>query len=245
MKKKLLVCAFFIVGALLGLIKISVAQTIDRPYDYPIRPGMEEWNALQTAEDRYGACQIPEKILSSISTVALAETCLNFPLFLEVNMASTLQKGFHSVVEHFNGLQELFKREDAGKSLISIYEKMNVNSLEDMDENQKGNFSFNFTYIELVIFQDEIVQNLSREDSDHLRDVAIKQFVDKQKHAEIFGSFGLTTTALILGKLVETSGQESVLLKTTSVDELDLFLSTMQYKNENIFIDIFEASKKL
>lgn len=245
MKKNLLVCAIFFGCVFLGPMDSSMAQTRDAPYDYPVRPGMEEWKSLQTAEDRYGACQIPESILSTLTTRALAETCLDFPLFLEVNMSNTLQGGFRSVFNHFNGLQELFRRNDAGTSLISIYNEMDMRGLESMDEMQKGDLSFAFTYIELVIFQDEIIRNLSSEDREQLRDVAVRQYMEKQRHHDVFGPFGLSTTALVLGKLIETSGKEPPLLPTFSAEELRIFLTTSRYRDESIFNEILEAGKKL
>ncbi|MCC5937638.1 MAG: hypothetical protein JJU34_10170 [Lunatimonas sp.] len=245
MKIQLLVCAIFFWGVLLGPMDSPMAQNRDTPYDYPIRPGMEEWKSLKTAEGRYGACQIPESILSTLTTRALAKTCLDFPLLFEVNAGNTLQDGFRGVFKLFNGLQELFRRNDAGSSLIYIYNSMDTNNLENMNERQKGKLSFAFTYIELVISQDEIIRNITGEDREHLRDIAIRQYTEKQRHHDVFGPFGLSTTALVLGKLIKTSGQAPPLLPTFSSEELHIFLTTSRYRDESIFNEIFEAGKKL
>ena len=244
MKNKFMLYSL-LVGMLLVTTSIGKAQTINTPYNYPIRPGMAEWKKFHTAEDRYAACQLPTEVLSSLTSEALAITCLNFPLFLEVNMANNIQDGFTTVHNHFNGLQELLNRNDAGKSLMLIYERKNVKDLEGLDEKHKGDFSFDLTYIELVIAQDKIINNLSKEDKDHLSKIAIRQFIDKQRHADIFGTFGLTTTALVLAKLIKAAGQESILSETISPEEFKLFLSTTQYRDENLLKYIFDASRKI
>lgn len=45
--------------------------TIDTPYEYPIHSGMEEWKELDDHSVKVELCQIPEEILSEMTTEAL------------------------------------------------------------------------------------------------------------------------------------------------------------------------------
>ena len=42
-------------------------------YRYPVRPGTAEWASLENHQDKVDACQIPEDILSSMSTEVCRE----------------------------------------------------------------------------------------------------------------------------------------------------------------------------
>ena len=46
-------------------------------YNFPVKPGTEAWNKLETETERLSALQIPENILKSMSTQDLIITCMN------------------------------------------------------------------------------------------------------------------------------------------------------------------------
>ena len=71
------------------------------------------------------ACNIPDPMLTSLTTEALAKACLNYPLFNEVFYVNNLQQGIEGVIRNFNGLTELLKRTDAGQELFKIYKIIN------------------------------------------------------------------------------------------------------------------------
>ena len=52
------------------------------PYEYPIQPGTDEWKKFTTVAQMVEVCQIPEKKLKNMTTEALVETVLNYPLLL-------------------------------------------------------------------------------------------------------------------------------------------------------------------
>ncbi|GAG39599.1 unnamed protein product, partial [marine sediment metagenome] len=111
------------------------------------------------------ACMIPKNVLNKISTDGLIVTCMNYPLFLNVLAFDNLQDGFESVLKYFNGLQELQTRQDAGIKLYNIYKEMYPHDISDTwISKQKGEHSFNFLLIELLLAQDLILSKLSKEE---------------------------------------------------------------------------------
>ena len=62
----------------------SVLMPQDIKWDYPVKPGSKEWQQLTTQELKVRACQIPDELLSQISTKDLVELCLNYPLLMNV-----------------------------------------------------------------------------------------------------------------------------------------------------------------
>jgi len=98
--------------------------SVDTPYTYPVVPGTDAWAALETRADMAEACMIPEELLSEMTTSALLETVLNYPLLADIMAFNSAEQGVERVASGFNGLQELLLRND-------LQAAMNNFSLED------------------------------------------------------------------------------------------------------------------
>lgn len=98
--------------------------SVDTPYTYPVVPGTDAWAELQTRVDMAEACMIPEELLSEMTTSALLETVLNYPLLADIMAFNSAEQGVERVASSFNGLQELLLRSD-------LQAAMNSFSLED------------------------------------------------------------------------------------------------------------------
>lgn len=59
---------------LLAVSLQGAAQRLADPYDFPVKPGSEAWQQLQTGKEMMEVCQIPETVLKSLTTEALAIT---------------------------------------------------------------------------------------------------------------------------------------------------------------------------
>lgn len=66
------------------LILSTYSQEINSSYNFPVRPGTEEWKKLKSGDEMAAVCNIPEAVLKNLSTQALVNTCLDYPLFNEV-----------------------------------------------------------------------------------------------------------------------------------------------------------------
>lgn len=94
--------------------------TIDEPYEYPIKPGTDEWFSIESHADKVEMLQIPQEILENMTTRALVESVVNYPYFPDMDAFSTPELGYMAVRDGFNGLQELENRPD-GMSCLSAY----------------------------------------------------------------------------------------------------------------------------
>jgi len=90
-----------------------IEQVITEAYVFPVKPNTEEWKELKSTPEKVRVSQIPDSILYKLNTRALVETVLNYPLMPTIYAFNTKQKGFDAVLNSFNGLQELTKRDDA------------------------------------------------------------------------------------------------------------------------------------
>lgn len=98
---------------------IETVYTIVTPYEYPVTPDMDEWKAFQSHVEMIDACQIPEEILENMSTEALAETVLNYPLLTDMLAWSDRSLGVQHVASYFNGLEELLSRNNGIDYLLN------------------------------------------------------------------------------------------------------------------------------
>ena len=92
----------------------------DTPYEYPVRPGMDAWAQYQSLEEQIEACQVPEELLSAMTTEALVETVADYPLLVNILAYSNpgdgdagIIRGAGDVMGYCNALKELSRRPDA------------------------------------------------------------------------------------------------------------------------------------
>ena len=110
-----------------GTGHVDPEYTITIPYDYPVRPGTPEWAEFTDHQQMIDACEIPESILHSMTTEALVDTVLDYPLFINIYLSdTTTSNGYENAKEVFNGLTELANRPDAASILLDKYQKSDV-----------------------------------------------------------------------------------------------------------------------
>ena len=91
---------------------------INIPYQYPIVPGTDEWKKLGSMPEKIEASFVSPELLSKMSTTALVETVVTYPLFDSVHAYDTLAIGIKEVSEYFKGIEELESRDDAREEVM-------------------------------------------------------------------------------------------------------------------------------
>lgn len=200
---------------LLCLIPIlSQAQV----YDFPIKPGTEEWGNLITEKERFEAMQIPKDILKSISTYDLITTCMNYPAMMYFTAFNNPQDGMDIIIQNFNGLQELMGRDDAPTELLSIYKQMDSKtmSIQNLSINQSS-WSIRRYYFELLLTQNGIIDKMNKEERSCLDEEARKKLHLKIDNQEEFSSIDYRPTLMIMSKILNKSANTT---KEITEDEL-------------------------
>ena len=85
-----------------------IGQERLNPYKFPLKPGDEGWKSLKTHVEKVNVIQIPDSILVSLTTGDLIQTCMNYPLFIDMFAFNSSQYGFNKIMNDFNGFKELF-----------------------------------------------------------------------------------------------------------------------------------------
>ena len=182
-------------------LEMAYSEQIDDKYVYPIKPGDAIWNSIEISE-RIEGLQIPEDLLTKISTAGLLETCLEYPYLLDIMFGNNLQHGFDNLLLQFNGFSELLNRPDLVNILIGKYSGL-INDVEDVQlltDIGQGMFSFRHLVLEMIIAQDVIINNLSKKQEKSLFLLSIEHSKIKKNYPNIFSGVNNVPTALLYAK---------------------------------------------
>jgi len=235
--------------SLATLITISglscTRQTINEAYDYPTKPGTDAWKALGSLDAMFNACQIPEATLSKLTTSALVETVLNYPLLMNYLAYNNPQQGFDMLVSHFNGLQELFKREDAGTILLMRYHNMYPTEInDDWTDAEKGFYSFSFSNIEMLLAQEQILDNLTETQCQELVSEALIKYEAKLQQTEIYGFIAQESTALLMARVMQHAKYTPFMQELEKNTELKSFLTKGSFATDSVMNEILSTAKQ-
>ena len=236
----------FLVFAMLLVLLTSAAFAVeDEVYQFPIRPGMPEWNNLTTAALRTEALQLPEEVLRVISTENLVETCLTYPLAPDVLAYNNFREGAGAVATDFNGLRALLQRPDAPSHLIDAYlqETISQAQLDKWTQEQKDTHSFRILSLELLLSQQQLLRRMSQPDRIDLLLSSINKLEDKLTFVEAYGNVSVNANVLLMASLVAPS--DSSISQTDS--HLAAFLGNASYvaPDEEIYAVLGELREYL
>ncbi|MCL1933189.1 MAG: hypothetical protein FWF53_05215 [Candidatus Azobacteroides sp.] len=166
-------------------------------WDYPVKPGTEEWKNFHSNEEMVEACQIPEDILSSLSTKDLTEICLRYPLLNDVFAFNSLSKGADKLFNDFNGIRELFKRKEAPEELLRHYNYV-IQNLSFLDEPatdlEKGRFIISVSTLEFLLGFHSYKAVVTKEDNKKVLQCLVAGYERKCKYPDYFRSLGPSET---------------------------------------------------
>lgn len=150
--------------------------------------------------------QIPENILAAMTTEELIQAYLNYPYRVIMFAYNSLQDGFERISRDFNGLSPLLKREDLYEAALDFYKDMDPAGYGDTDV---GEFTFQFMYIEMLLAQEVLLNNLSDKEIKELIIVLLDKYQVKAEHLDPHGIVGLRTTALPIGRIMRLKRNEN------------------------------------
>lgn len=169
---------------------------VGQVWDYPVKPGTEEWKKFNSNEEMVDACQIPEDVLTSLSTDDLTELCLQYPLLYDIFAFDNLNNGLDKLFSDFNGVRELSKRKDVFERLLERYKYkiQNLSFLEgEVSDVEKGLFIISVSALEVLLsrfdIQDDAAEGISREVLQNL----VFGYERKSIFVDYFKGFGFRT----------------------------------------------------
>ncbi len=105
------------------------AEQIERQNEMLVLPQLKSSKYYPAMEDLKGKnmhemielCQITDEKLQESSTEHLLTLCLDYPLYKDMIAYNSMQGGYAEISKHFNGIQELYNRDDIIPIIINKY----------------------------------------------------------------------------------------------------------------------------
>lgn len=230
MKTKLILMSL---GVLFSLSVMGQNTTSSKAWDYPVKPGTEQWKALKGLPEKLEVTQIPESVLKTVSTEDLVDLCMNYPLRFNYFAYNTLKEGVVTVAEQFNGLKELFARHDNAKAIFKALEKENENSALMLSADAVAQHTFDQSLLEMFLAQDVVLANANAELKAEISTTAFKSMMMKNSQLATYTTYCLGTSAYLLAK-----GLNSVDERVSESAPLKTFLSDGSLRNMKIIDEL-------
>jgi hypothetical protein len=196
----------YILLFLLGTYSRVFAQ--DTFFDYPIKPGSDQWKSLKTHAEKVRVCQLPQNYINLVSTQALAETCLRYPLFLDVFAFNNVRQGWAAIKPRFNGFQELSRRVDASDALYNYYLILQPNQAVNFASDiEKGKYTFKLMYLEVLLADDDILANTSTDKCKRIIRELLKKLDEKSTLPSYYGGKSNINSLWVIGKIINIRGR--------------------------------------
>ena len=176
--------------------------------DAYIYPELGHEPPYDSYENRMTAYQLPEDILLKMSTEGLLESCLTYPYRIDLFITyEDYQSSFDYLVHTFNGYPELLKRPDLINVLLRKHRSydevwmMMCDSLPSLGL-EMGDYSLSHFNLAIIINQDIVFNNLSREQENELFTQFFRRFDMMEECPEQYGTRHYLAIWLLYAKKV-------------------------------------------
>lgn len=210
-------------------------------WDFPIKPGTEAWATLSSSQEMIDACHIPTNILTSLTTNELADLCMSYPLLADMLLTKNFQDGFEKTSRIFNGFQELLLRNDAGPSLLKIYEQFDLVTFQKTKGVEIKNVFLDMC-LDVVMAQSVFLEQLNPEQEKRLMNESLEKLkthqqigssLYRQKSAAVILSRLLTKNNTTLKERDEAGNDKFLLLNNFFILEDESIIESIEQLAEN------------
>jgi hypothetical protein len=232
---------FIVIAMIAGILFLISCHpsSDDDSYNFPIKPGTDEWADLGDNIAMINACQIPEDILTDMSTKGLVRTVLEYPLFFDVWAHNFVQDGFDSVAGNFNGIRELLSRKDSGIELMDVYgDKDPAAFQENWTDIQKVQYGMSFSDIEVLLAQDQVLTSLSQVQCSHLLEDTLDKYNVKIQNPEYYGIFGTNCSLFLMGRILQRLNYAPFITHINEDEGFSTYITKGSFPNTQIVDEI-------
>lgn len=227
MKRALFTLMFVLV--LISCTKISPEpESVDEKYSYPILPGSPKWKAFTTGQQMVDACQIPESVLKSLTTRALLETCVDYPLWLNYIAYDYFNNGILSVINRFNGLTELSRRIDMPGVIIDFYATFKVPAATSWTSTSTD-YLFHLSYFEMFMSADCFITKFTADELLSLKPKLWQNIFDRIMDSEHNSIMSFVQGLHLYAKIIKLQNGQVYLDNKLLIDSVASICTIDQY----------------
>lgn len=209
-------------------------------WDYPVKPGTEEWKNMDYI-DKLRKSQPLKEIIDDMTTNVLFENCLKYPFNKEILLFNNPNDRFRILFDNSIVWTEFIKRKDAFIVLRKYYTQ---NSLDDIakikDENTRNNERFNLYFLEKVISETSFVDNLSASEKKDMMKNLLDIHISKKNYPHEYLGFSYNSTLSAIRKIIIAEK-----LGTKNIESMKEITENERFVNDDLDKEIIELSRKI
>lgn len=154
---------------------IAFSQLEQPKWDYPVKPGSEEWRLTSYAE-KLALNQLPNDLIKSITTGELLDYCMKYPFNKVILLFNNPNAGFEKVFSESLCWQEFLNRPDAIETFLKLYDKKSTENIENIAiKDEKRNEMFNEFFLEKFVSETELANKADLK----MQKLLLKSLIDK------------------------------------------------------------------
>lgn len=190
---------------LLLLVPLSLfAQNQAINWNFPVKPGSEEWKSLKNNSEKVYACQIPKNVLPNLKTPALLKVCLNYPLLPDIFAFNNIKDDFNKFENDFNGFRELLNRSHVSIELLKYYKTLDPSAIPaDATILEKGNYVLSLSFVELFISHPKIMNRIGLTEKKEIVKELLSKKEKKSRRPDWYKNTGIQTSYLAIINLIQ------------------------------------------
>lgn len=159
-----------------------------------------------------------------MTTEALCESVLDYPLIGDAFVFTTFQKGIENLKINFSAFKALNNRTDLGQVLINKYVILAAQKTDNESLITKGEHSVKLSFIELMLGQKFTNNTLTKGELITVLKILIDNYYKKIKEPEIYGTMSLSTCAWAINNVLTFNNtDEKFLAKDKFVEDGNVF----------------------
>jgi hypothetical protein len=197
----------------------------DKVYKYSIYDCTEA-DSLDCSQKVFESILLPEQYLKCSSTDSLISSCLSYPYLGLIWAYNSIQYGYERVLDNYNGFDELFIRVDANIGLMTVYQEMDPEDVNNFSEPaDRGRYMSQFTFIELTIAQYHMIDKLTLEETALLLEICLDKYYSK---AEIpsYTFIGEMSVLAIMSRVLYSKNYKPFMDQLLNIPNLSYFIES-------------------
>jgi hypothetical protein len=181
------------------------------PYIFPVVPGTPEWGKLQSYEEMLRVTEVPWDTLKNMSTLDVFATAMAYPNkgnFLTSNLQGPTNDpfgavaGVKNIIAYSNVWQELLHRKDATATIVAFYQTLDPSDFDGHIKPEVGEWAFRDLFIEALLLQSEVLNNLTHDQSVALLQTIKANRVKMNLNPEAYGGISYSSPGYLAGAIL-------------------------------------------
>lgn len=195
-----------------------------------------QWDDFDNHDQKLAACQVPDSILSQISTEELVEVCMEYPLLFDAFAFDTPLTGLKVVASRSNAFQELMRRAD---NCHCVFDYLKNKDIRDVDFSglsleEEGRITLLYMLCEYLLSFDDILANMTNEMEMEIAQYAYSVLENKESRNLNFAWGDIASATYLCVKALYVDS-----IRSRSINpELDDFLATGMFQNVEQYREI-------